>query len=339
VSLGPPVPLLSRLVGRSYQAVSVRRQGVCDVCAVSGVKGQSLEADMLLRVALVAASVLLPVATRGPGSSDPLAAFLENALQGRTRGARPVEVDGWVTVEAGFVVSRARGGTEAPPSTAPPTVEPIYFYGSQTGKPSLDQGEGGGNPFASALVELLARDTLSFEAFRTELADLTERKSGGFQRPELPAPVDLGTWRLVPRPANERRVALVLVFSEYSAFGGANSLPGAKHDMHRVAGALEKAGFEVRPVVDPDRAKVGWFLREFADRSAASDVAVLYATGHGVEVEGSVYLLPGDYPFSQGSAALKQRALRLTCLGSAMRASRANLVFYGGCRHNPFGTR
>ena len=58
-------------------------------------------------------------ASRGPESSDPLAAFLENALQGRTRGARPVEVDGWVTAEAAFVVSRTAGGTEAPPSTAP----------------------------------------------------------------------------------------------------------------------------------------------------------------------------------------------------------------------------
>ena len=55
---------------------------------------------------------------RGPGNpSDPLAAFLENALQGRTRGARPVEVDGWVTTEAAFTVSRG-GGTEPPPSSA-----------------------------------------------------------------------------------------------------------------------------------------------------------------------------------------------------------------------------
>lgn len=32
---------------------------------------------------------------------------------------------------------------------------PSVFYASQSGKSTLDQGQGGGNPFASALVELL----------------------------------------------------------------------------------------------------------------------------------------------------------------------------------------
>ena len=218
-------------------------------------------------------------------------------------------------------------------------VEPIYLYASQTGRPTLDQGEGGGNPFASALVELLDRDTLTFEAFRTQLADLTELKSRGFQRPEVLARVDLGTWRLLPKPSTERRVALVWVFSDYSASGAATSLPGAKFDMHRVAVAFNRAGFEVQTIIDPDRAKIGGVLREFADRSEASDIAVLYVTGHGVEIEGSIYLLPGDYPFSQGSDLLNERAVRLTELGSALRARRANFIFYGGCRDNPFGTR
>jgi len=215
-------------------------------------------------------------------------------------------------------------------------VEPLYFYASQAGKPTLDQGEGGGNPFASALVELLGRDNLTFEEFRTELVQLTERKSSRFQRPEVLARADLGTWQLLPKPSAERRVALVVVFSDYSA-GGALSLPGAKHDLYRIAVALNKAGFEVQEILDPDLAKLEIALREFADRSAASDVALLYTTGHGAEVEGMIYLFPGDYPVSQGSARLKDRAVRLTTLGSALHASRANLIFYGGCRNNPFG--
>lgn len=219
------------------------------------------------------------------------------------------------------------------------TVEPIYFYASQAGKPTLDQGEGGGNPFASALVELLARDSLTFETFRTELVKLTELKSRRFQRPEVLARVDLGTWQLLPKSPGETRVALVVVFSNYTASGGAQSLPGAKHDLNRVAVALNKAGFQVQEILDPDLAKLESALRNFADRSAASEVAVLYTTGHGAEVEGTIYLLPGDYPLSQGSARLKDRAIRLTTLGSALHASRANLIFYGGCRNNPFGTQ
>src|SRR5262245_45193150 len=113
-------------------------------------------------------------------------------------------------------------------------VEPIYFYASQAGRPTLDQGEGGGNPFASALVELLARDRLTFEAFRTEIVALTRRKSRRFQRPEVRARVALGPWQLLPKPAAARRVALVVVFSDYAASGAAQSLPGAKQDMDRV---------------------------------------------------------------------------------------------------------
>lgn len=220
-----------------------------------------------------------------------------------------------------------------------PAGEPIYFYASQAGRPTLDQGEGGGNPFASALVELLGRDSLTFKAFRAELVDVTKRKSRGFQQPEVPARADLGTWQFLPKLSAERRVALVVVFSDYSTSGATPSLPGAKHDMHRVADALDTAGFEVQTVLDPDSATLQMALREFASRSAASEVAVLYTTGHGAEVEGNVYLFPGDYFFSRGSGALRNRAVRLMTLGAALQASRANLVFYGGCRNNPFGAQ
>jgi Caspase domain len=219
------------------------------------------------------------------------------------------------------------------------STAPIYLYASQTGRPTLDQGEGGGNPFASALVELLGRKSLTFEAFRAELIELTQRKSRGFQQPEVQAPEALPGWQLLPKPETERRVALVLVFSDYSPSGKVSSLPGAKHDMQRVAAALDAAGFEVQRALDPTRAQLEVFLQRFAHRSEAADVAVLYATGHGVEVERVTYLLPGDYPAVEGTDALAEHALRLTALGSALRARRANLLFYGGCRNNPMECR
>lgn len=218
-------------------------------------------------------------------------------------------------------------------------VEPIYLYGSQTGKPTFDQDQGGGNPFASALVELLARDSLTFEEFSMQLVDLTKLRSKGLQEPDVLPSTNHGTWRFLPKPSTERRVALVLVFSDYSASDTEKSLPGAKHDLKRISDALDKAGFEVEAVLDPDRSKVEIALREFADSSEASEVALLYTTGHGVEVEGSVYLLPTEYPFSQGGAALNEHGVLLTALGSAVRASQVNLVFYGGCRNNPFSKR
>ncbi|OAD19382.1 peptidase C14 caspase catalytic subunit p20 [Candidatus Thiomargarita nelsonii] len=220
-------------------------------------------------------------------------------------------------------------------SVAAPPVEPIYFYASQTGKQTLDQGEGGGNPFASALVELLARDTLTFDNFRSELIDLTGKKSRGFQRPEIFSKVDLGSWHLLPKPSTEKRIALVLVFSDYT-ISGARALPGAKNDLVRISKSLAEAKFEVQTAIDPDQSKLNSILKEFSERSKTSDVAVLYTTGHGVEVNGIIYLLPGDYLLVYGKSKLNERAIRLTRIGDAVQASKVNLVFYGGCRNNPF---
>lgn len=215
-------------------------------------------------------------------------------------------------------------------------IEPVYIYATQPGRVTFDQGDSGGNPFASALVEALGAKVLRFEKLLHQLIAQTELKSAGRQRPDLPGDTRLNTWRILPKPSRERRVALIVVFSDYAASGGAQSLPGAARDLSRVGDAFEQAGFETERVQDPDRAKLQAILRDFADRSAASDVAALYVTGHGVEVEGTVYLLPGDYPVSRGNTALRKRAIRLTELGAAGRSKHANLVFYGGCRNNPF---
>jgi hypothetical protein len=220
-------------------------------------------------------------------------------------------------------------------SMADSPVEPIYFYATQPGEETLDQGEGGGNPFASAFVELLHHDTLTFDTFRNILIDRTLQKSWGLQQPEISSQVDLETWQFLPESSSERHIALVLVFSDYT-ISGAESLPGAKKDLDRISKALSKSGFAVQPAIDPDQSELDNILKEFSERSKASDIAVLYTTGHGVEVDGAVFLLPGDYPLIYGKSTLNERAIRLSRIGGAAHARKSNLVFYGGCRTNPF---
>lgn len=215
----------------------------------------------------------------------------------------------------------------------------LVFHASQAGKQTLDQGEGGGNPFASALIDLIARKDLALEDFPSELVALTEKKSRGFQRPDVPARGEPAGWRFLPKPSSEKRSALVVVFSDYSAPGGAQSLPGAKHDANRVRAALDEAGFQTVMAVDSDRAKLPEILQGFSARSAEADVALLYTTGHGVEVDGHVFLLPGDYPFPRGNEGLQEWALRLSDLATVLRAKRVNMVFWAGCRDNPFDRR
>ncbi len=219
-------------------------------------------------------------------------------------------------------------------SLAGSPVEPIYFYASQPGELTIDQDEEGGNPFASAFVDLLTHETLTFDTFRNNLIDKTLQKSRGFQRPDISSQIDMEEWQFLPKSSTEKRIALVFVFSDYT-IAGADSLPGAKNDLDRISQALSQAGFEVQTAIDPDQSKLNSILNEFSERSKTSDIAVLYTTGHGVEVDGTIYLLPGDYPLIYGMYELNERAIRLTRIAGAARASKANLVFYGGCRNNP----
>jgi hypothetical protein len=93
----------------------------------------------------------------------------------------------------------------------------VYVYASQPGSTALDRVVDGGNPFAVALAVLFARDALTYETLRTELMARTHRTSNGRQRPDVPARADLQSLLLVPHPVAERREALVVVFSRYSA--------------------------------------------------------------------------------------------------------------------------
>jgi hypothetical protein len=230
------------------------------------------------------------------------------------------------------------GAAHAPSAGA----ETLIFHASQSGRQTLDQGEGGGNPFASALIEVLGRKSARLAELPAAMSELTARKSRNAQQADVPERTPNGTWDLVPARLDEARIALVMVVSDYAASGGAGadaapSLAGARHDAERVAQALQAAGFKTQVAIDLGRAQMRETVSKFSVESAQADAALIYTTGHGVEVDGTVYLLPGDYPLAKKNAALSSRALPVRDIGAGLRAKRVNLLFYGGCRDNPLG--
>jgi hypothetical protein len=215
-------------------------------------------------------------------------------------------------------------------------AESLVFYASASGKRTLDADDKSlGNPFASALIEILARPSLKLSELPGTLRRLTIEKSGTYQSPDVPASIAQENYLLVPAKDGERRIALVLVVSDYQT-AGVVSLPGAIYDAHRIELALKKAGFQTEVAPDLGLHSMKEKLAEFRSRSIESDAAVIYTTGHGVEVEGTVYLMPGDYPVTEGDTALRQQALPVTEIAASLKAKQVNLLFYGGCRDNPF---
>lgn len=222
-------------------------------------------------------------------------------------------------------VSSRQALTESPNSNA------LVVYASQSGMPTLDQGVGGGNPFASALIELLQRPSLTLRELRSDLIELAKEKSRAFQVPDFPIIPEATQWRLKPVPASPNRLALVFVFSDYRN-AGRSSLPGARYDLDRVASSLKEAGFAVQAAANPTRGELKVLLTELSRRSETAEAALIYTTGHGYEHEGVVYLLPGDYPFDAGSNRLPDLSVDVAALARHLKAKSANLVFFGGCR-------
>jgi Caspase domain len=209
------------------------------------------------------------------------------------------------------------------------------IYATRSGGTTIDQDAQGGNPFASALIELSAQPGDSLGAFARKLRTLTHERSASHQDPTWSALPARRKWSLAMPPAadTERRSALVLVVSSYRGLESPRLL-GASHDERRISAMLARNGFSVRQGVAPDRASLLRALREFGTETKGRDTALAYCTGHGVECDGKVYLLPGDYPFAQGyaRALLDRRAVTVQRIAQACKATGFNLMFFAGCR-------
>jgi len=221
------------------------------------------------------------------------------------------------------------------PAQSADVAPTVVITSVASGEEASDRDAFGGNPLASALIAVAKDRQTPFREALPRLLDLTTAYSNEQHHPVAGAVVDDG-WRLGLAAPGERRVALVAVFAEYRLNSGLPSLPGAAFDAVRISRALRSAGFATEMVVALDRAELRGALARYGQQSAAADTSLIYVTGHGVEHRGRIALLPGDYPARAGAAALSAHAVMLDEIAGAGRAHRRNLLFYGGCRNDPF---
>jgi hypothetical protein len=217
----------------------------------------------------------------------------------------------------------------APASVAEPPA-PLVYYAGQPGRLTQDRDRLGGNPFASALVEVLHKKPATLSDFTAALAASNARHSGGWQ--QLQFPKKLPHWKM---DAGEKRVALVLINADYSKTPGVYSLPGAAFDAQRVPDALREAGFEVTLVLDKTTDEARKALEDFSGASAAADASLIYIGGHGMQHRRVVYWMMGDYP-EQDAKWLPSHAISVDEIGKAGKAKGVNLVLYASCRDDPF---
>lgn len=216
--------------------------------------------------------------------------------------------------------------------TAPASTAPLFYYAGQAGRLTSDRDRQGGNPFASALCEVLPELPLTIEAFGGRMALANSLHSRGWQQIQMPRKLPDPKWKLGVE--GQTRRALVLINADYSK-SDAYSLPGARFDARRVPEALQAAGFETTLALDAGIDGARKAMATFAMQSVDADVSLVYVGGHGLQRKRTVYWMMGDYP-ERDSKWLPTHAISLDEIGTAARARQANLVLYASCRDDPF---
>src|SRR5690606_36124220 len=132
----------------------------------------------------------------------------------------------------------------------------------------------------------------------------------------------------------EKRVALIIGNSNYKH---ATQLANPTNDALAIEPMLKAAGFDVVEVKrDVGANEFRKAVRDFADHTRDADIAVVYYAGHGVEVDGTNYLIPVDASI-QRDIDVEDETLSLDRILRILEpAKRLRLVILDACRDNPF---
>jgi uncharacterized caspase-like protein len=137
-----------------------------------------------------------------------------------------------------------------------------------------------------------------------------------------------------------RRVALVIGNTSYR---NVDRLTNPANDARLIASALRDAGFTLvsnGPMLDLDKSRFDRGLQSFGRELQGADVALIYYSGHGMQVGGVNWLVPidanptapRDFDFQMVNARLVLKQIK----GSG---TRLNMLLLDACRNNPFAAR
>ncbi|KRB34650.1 peptidase C14 [Mesorhizobium sp. Root695] len=131
----------------------------------------------------------------------------------------------------------------------------------------------------------------------------------------------------------ERRVALVIAADDYRLI---RPLANPVHDGEAMEAVLKKLGFEVILETNRDLRRMRRAVDDFRENAKGADVALVYFSGHGVEISGDNRLLPVDADASSFDA-LEKTSLPLEEVRDAVAATaKVGLIMLDACRSDPF---
>ena len=133
-----------------------------------------------------------------------------------------------------------------------------------------------------------------------------------------------------------QRVALVIGNASYA---NVPELANPLNDAADVGAAFERLGYSVTRLENVGRAQMRDGLKEFSRAAAAAEVAIVFYAGHGIEVDGSNFLVPVDAALAN-DMDVEWEAIPLDLVSrSVERASGLRLIVLDACRDNPFAAK
>src|SRR5437879_13700238 len=132
----------------------------------------------------------------------------------------------------------------------------------------------------------------------------------------------------------DKRVALVIGNSSYRNVA---KLSNPANDAAAVATMFKSAGFDaVESKLNLTVGELRKALRDFGNRSRDADVAVVYYAGHGIELDGTNYLIPVDATLETDTDVLDETLPLDRVLVASEPAKQLRLVILDACPDNPF---
>lgn len=134
------------------------------------------------------------------------------------------------------------------------------------------------------------------------------------------------------------RLALIIGNDIYENFGEREQLANAVNDARSIKESLESKGFKVTLLINANRIETLRVLNSFQRSLSADTTALLFYSGHGVEVGGANYLLPSDTPKLAPSEKylVEAAAISLDDIISRLGQARASVLIVDACRNDPF---
>ena len=135
---------------------------------------------------------------------------------------------------------------------------------------------------------------------------------------------------------HEKKIALVIGNSNYDL----GILPNPINDAFLIANTLDSLGFDTILAIDiPSKQSFDNIISNFSNKRLNYDVAVLYYSGHAVEIEGENYLLPTKEVFKTKSnvSDVAVNVHSIMNLLSTQEEIKKNIIILDACRNNPLG--